>query len=243
MHLFSDMRPSDRKGYEHYRTVLIMGGLAAGLSLLFAIAHPDGIRPRQLTYLSISAGLLLILWGFHSSFVNRQGLSRPGSRLIRSIDRWFPPLLFVLRYVFILLCFMLLWGQVCDIGFPGTTGQLITILALFCLQPLLRIMQDRTHGQDTPKADLFHDLLRAVKSVTITALAAGMLAEALFPATASQTESGPVGRVVLWVPVVLMALFWFFLILDQLFKLPKKLKPADDEAAGETPEEQPPLEY
>ncbi len=170
--MFAEYMPGSRT-VEHQTAIAQWLGLVA-LSLPMALfwAQPEPPGPGLYSATGIAIGLHLVLWGAFHLF-DAEPKSTPVARyLIRMGERWFPFLLFGVKYSFLLIVLTLLWQTLDDVGLRvGLWLQILFGLLLVSI-PLRRLTSEWAYADDSSLADLCSSFVKYLMRILITILVA-----------------------------------------------------------------------
>jgi hypothetical protein len=223
---------------DFYHQARLVGLVPILFALMMIVSMPSSCGPGPWCVFGTGAGLQLILWGAYELHFQSPPKTRWGQRLVRHTDHWFPPFLFIVRNLFILLILSMLWLSLVDLGFPSTWPLHLVVILILVLLPIKGLTSEYAYATGEPRHVIANDSIRTA-FISLTAIFIAMLlTHQAIPTDEPLTGDVSPILVLIWLPAILVSLTFIIITMDQARKL---RTPQDSEASP--PKEPSPRDY
>ena len=188
--------------------------------LLFAAAlryYEPYLLPHLVgTILVLSIGHQMVLWGAYNHIFHEELATRAGRRLQASARGWFPALLTATRYAFFVLCFILLWVALTNIGIKFSPFSTLTFFLTMLLLPVQKLVSEFL---PEGRGRLEYRLRRTLVSLRTWAVVLFILAYTTDRFDTELAEGNtPVPVILVWLIGILILSGSFILWIDELMR-------------------------
>ncbi len=215
--LFPHYSPSDRHSVEPIKYVRQAGWLTIVLTALFMWAEFGNAPPVYWSIMGVAFGALILLRGALELRQSDQQRFRWSQQLARSLDRWFPYLLFTLQTLFMFLLVAVLWFILPVLGVYLHPALHIGMFSLLVLIAIRRLIGEWARHKGAEIRLPVQDALQYVTTIIVTLLVAIALTHAISPFGHPITGDNTMPIVIIWVIASFVILCCIILFIDRLF--------------------------
>ncbi len=214
MQLFGAYRFSAKTCRPYYRQAQLIGLVPIFFALLLALSMRRTPGPGLWSAFGVALGLEIVLAAMYRLHLTEAPKSQRAHELIAQSDQWFPSFLFIIRHLFEILIFLMLWLCLTDLGFPGSLlmhGEFIVLLVLWPIKGLTReIVRTSNLAKHHITDEFFHYLM----ITTATFLVATSITHFVIPPGKTITSDITPHVVIVWVPAILIVISCIMLFAD-----------------------------
>jgi O-antigen/teichoic acid export membrane protein len=216
MALFVNYQRSNPVSLPHIRWVQKLGLIPIFITGALIAANRTSAGPGLWTALGLSLGLELILWGALELYSTHEKKTPWGEELVRRHDRWFPTLVFVMKYSFIALSLTVLWMTIHDLGFPTSLWHHILFVFIVLLLPITQAVREKAGADPEPRVEAWDNICHCLNVILITIVVASLLCNLIVSQSSPYgTETDPL-VLVIWVLAILIMISSMIIYLGRI---------------------------
>ncbi len=235
MLLADEYKLSNRRSKEHYMRTFLLGFIPTGVALMMMYAQPEDHSPFVVSILGLSIAFQMILWSGREIHRTRDPLTPAGQHLVSISDAWFPHFLMFMQGLNICITVLLLWFSICALGFKSVAIQHVILFFALILHPLRRMLTYAVITETTRRKEIARELVHYLQIIFLTLFLAMTFHLVMLPPEQLQSDTLPLGAIMLWVPAILVIISCVVLFIDHIVRKQPVVAGPSDKSPSSSP--------